>query len=153
MASERGSLPGYQNFRFGMSEQDIQRVTNITDRKDESGDLRLTSSQSMEIDGASYKVSFLLRSGQLVRINLYHEAADSDAACLGRFDRMFGLVKARYGTSDQPPKREVFSGIAAISSAHFSFRDGASIIVSTNYLERKCGQSVVYTKGTSGATF
>src|SRR5437773_1219059 len=98
--ADRPSLPGFQKFRFGMSEQDIRRITKIDEATPEDGGVRLRAAQSTEIDGLSYRLSFLLNGGKLRRVRLVHDTDDSGIGCEGHFNRVFGLVKAKYGDPD-----------------------------------------------------
>jgi hypothetical protein len=153
-AAERQALPGFQKFQFGMSEQQIRRITKIEQASTEKEGLWLTSVQSVEIDGINYRLRFLLTGGKLYRIRLSDETVASDGACETHFGRVFGLVKAKYGNPDEPPEREVFpGGLATIRTAKFTFRDGGQIISSTYYQDGKCTVLISYTGAMGSGSF
>src|SRR5437868_982864 len=154
--SDRRALPGYQQFHFGMNEQAIRKLMELDTSQHENADIRLTAIRPSVIDGIPYELSFLMREEKLFRVNLSSKfPEDGETGCAIHFDRMFALLKSRYGDPDQLPRAKSFSGIATIQSAHFTFRDGGDITASTIFL-KGCIISVVYTSGgagKSGSTF
>lgn len=153
LATERDTLAGFQDFRLGMNEQELRERVEIVESKPEAGGIRLKASKPTTIDEVAYSLSFLLKKNKLYRINLSVDRADPPGGCEGRFVRIFGLVKAKYGVPDKDPKRKVLSsGIGESFHARFTFLDGARIDVSTFKLAT-CLESVVYTAGLSGKSF
>jgi len=152
-APDRQSLQGFQQYRFGMSEQKIRTTTQINDSSSEEGNVRLKAADTTQVDGAAYQLSFLLKDGKLYRVNLLRESSARVPNCDGLFERIFGLVRAKYGAPDKEPEVTNVSGISQLSSARFTFRDGGIINTSTLYLKQKCTVSVAYTAGMKGGLF
>ena len=154
LSTDRQTLSGFQKFRFGMSEQQIRKITTIEEASQIEEGLWLGAAQSIEIDGVRYRLRFLLNRDKLSRIRLSDETVASDTDCGFRFNRIFALVQAKYGNPDQPPKRSVFpGGIAVLQTATFTFRDGGRIISSAYYQEGKCTALISYVGVGPGASF
>jgi hypothetical protein len=150
LAANRQSLSGFQNFRFGMLEQDIRRIAKIEAKSNEAEGTFLNGAKLIEINGLSYRVRFLLKGGKLYRVRLSRESTASDGQCDAYFDRVFGLVQAKYGNPDEAPERsKLLDGISTIRIAAFTFRDGGQITASATYFEtdRTCTVLVAYTTG------
>jgi hypothetical protein len=149
VAADR-SLSGFDRFRFGMTEQQVRELTAIEESRPEEGDTSLKATEPITIDGLGYQLSFLIRPGGLFRINMLHVALVRPLACTGDFIRVFGSITARFGNPDQPVKRESVGGISTRESAAFTFRDGASIKLTSIYIDRTCAISVAYSGGSGG---
>jgi len=147
-AADRQSLPGFQKFQFGISEQAIRQITKIQETSVEKEGLWLNGAQAIEVDGVSYRLRFLLNGGKLYRVRLSNETIASDGACETNFTRVFGLVQAKYGNPDEPPERDqVLGGVSTLRTARFTFRYGGQITSSALYQDRKCTVLVGYTAG------
>ena len=147
-AAGRQSLPGFQKFQFGMSEQDIRRITKIQETSVEKEGLWLNGAQPIDVDGVSYHLRVLLNDGKLHRVRLSNETAASDGACETNVARVFGVVQAKYGEPDEPPERDqLFGGISTLRTAKFTFRDGAQITSSALHQDGNCTVLVGYTAG------
>jgi hypothetical protein len=147
----RDKLPGYSAITFGMSAAQVRTVAKVGTEIPEDGGARLSFVDSVVVDGLSFDMSVKLVKGQVDVINLSHRAADSESTCEGRFQRVFGMIKARYGAPDEAPDVKKNS-VMAMRSAFFTFKDGNRIGVTTVHIQ-SCLTSVAYIRGKGGATF
>ena len=127
LAAERDTLSGFRDFRFGMNEQELRELVEIDEKKIQDNETELGATERIIIDGTAYKLGFSLKENKLYYIGLHAESEDP-LTCVRRFERIFGLVKAKYGDPDDDPEYENNHGMET-KSVNFTFQDGARIVV------------------------
>lgn len=158
VAAEK-KIEGFQNFKFGMTETSIRKISKIARRTPEEGTDNSPSGERLylekiaNVDGVAYEISVKLVKGKLNSIDLSNEESKADGLCGGRFERIFGLIKAKYGNSDSGTNKQIDGGDSVIWSASFTFENGARIIPSTVYLSGSCLTTVHYGAGHGDGAF
>lgn len=150
LAAQRDTLSGFQNFRFGMNEQELRELVEIGEKRIRDNETELIPTERTIIDGTAYKLDFLLKENKLYYIGLLAEIKDP-LTCVRRLERIFGLVKAKYGDPDDDPEYKN-DRISETKSVSFTFQDGARIVISTLKLS-SCLEMISYYAGSSGGTF
>lgn len=142
----RMQLPGYDTFRFGMSEDEIRKQITIADpRGSNTGDVWWKATKSVKFAGSRFVPRFLLKDGGLASIALVHFAKVEGQTCKGEMERLVNDLTRRHGAPDAPPAK---LGEKEAYKATFTFEDGGSIeVVSyTEHNKTTCLDTVVYNR-------
>lgn len=143
-ASERPTLTGYAQVRFGMPEEELRSKVRIVEpRNDEKGGVWWTGQHLVNFAGPpSFALKILIQGGVVARISLLRIGRVDNPSCRARFDWLVENVAKQYGapdTSNSPAK-----GFDDAHEAVFKFEDGASIEVHSmlNVQGTRCADSI-----------
>ena len=149
--AQRPSLDGFENFRFGMSEQELRKLADLREVQLLGGrETAWDASQPITVSGIEYRRRFLLKNQKLDTIILVNDAnGDTFDTCFRRFERALGSLEAKYGQPDRGPERDLDTTVSR-ASAEFKFPNAARITILTFYSNavgiqpRGCSTSVHY---------
>ncbi|HMB40369.1 MAG TPA: hypothetical protein VKM37_00225 [Balneolaceae bacterium] len=142
----RKTLKGYGDFLFGMSEMEVRNKINVTSEKTGSifdyGPLQiLDAAGEIDIGGMKFRRRLYFKKNRLILIQLINKETESKVGCDFRFDRAFGLIKAKYGNPDMDIKKKDFD-ITKVSVIKFTFGDSAIITLGGTWVSKSMNDVV-----------
>lgn len=155
--SDRGMLAGFGEFEFGLSEQEVRARIEIEDERMDTvmryePALILEEKGITKVQGMEFTRLFIVYDAKLVGIQLSREQPEIRTGCDNWFDRVFGMLRARYGDPDTEVNRSLMRDILQTTRARFTFGNGAAITLGavwthqsmSNEEEPKCRLLVTY---------
>lgn len=141
-AEERQSLIGYEEFAFGMSEDELRSLVTIKRSDPYEGGAWLETSTEASFGGEAYSYSFYVNDGALYQINLVDERESSEAQCRQHFDKVRAAMIAKY--RDPEPKSDEPSLPGVVGHEEFNFADGSNITLVAIWFPDTCATNIAH---------
>lgn len=144
-SSNPTKLEGFRNFKFGMSLDDIKKLTEIVSEPNGNH----YAKNDLQIEGVRYLVSFNFDSDGLNEVRLISAATYPQNVCKSIFDRTFAELESTYGRRAYDPVVDRTKNSSSEARAvGFRMQDESSIDLSSFYLDSgKCNTIIEYKQG------
>lgn len=149
--NDLAALKGYGPYRFGMTLEDIRKLTDLSEPKHAGDIVYYEGSDTTKIGDLRYGYQFQFSTGKLHEISLEVRLTIDDKQCAALFARTLYQVQNKYGRSFKTDMKR--QGFLTKRFAYIPMKDVASVLVGSSASGNYCINSVTYTGPKEDNTF